>query len=146
MGSYGLSCDNLLSVDIVTADGKLVKASASENPDLFWGVRGGGGNFGVVTSFEFRLHPVSQLLGGLAIHALEQAREVLQFYRDFTRTAPPELVCNAGLLTSPEGAPVVALMVGYNGSLAEGEQDLSDDAIDTLIERFARRGQRCLDG
>lgn len=183
MGSYGLSCDNLLSVDLVTAEGKLVKASASEHPDLFWGVRGGGGNFGVATSFEFRLHPVSQLLGGLAIHALEHAREVLQFYRDFTCTAPPELVCNAGLFTSPEGAPVVALMVGYNGSPEAGErvlqplrsfgsplvvdinvrpytvqqrmfdegfpagqqnywkssfvQDFSDDAIDTLIERFA---------
>jgi FAD/FMN-containing dehydrogenase len=124
MGSYGLSCDNLLSVDIVTADGNLVKASTSENPDLFWGVRGGGGNFGVVTSFEFRLHPVSHILGGMAIHALENAREVLQFYRDFTRAAPPELVCNAGMLTSPEGAPVIALIVGYNGSPEAGERVL----------------------
>jgi len=124
MGSYGLSCDNLLSVDIVTADGKLLKASANENPDLFWGVRGGGGNFGVVTSFEFQLHPVSHLLGGMVIHALEHAREVLQFYREFTRSAPSELVCNAGLLTSPEGTPVIAVVVGYNGSAEEGERVL----------------------
>jgi len=124
MGSYGLSCDNLLSVDIVTADGQLLKASANENPDLFWGVRGGGGNFGVVTSFEFQLHPVSQILGGMVIHTLENAREVLQFYREFTRTAPPELVCTAGLLTSPDGVPVIALVVGYNGSPEAGERVL----------------------
>jgi FAD/FMN-containing dehydrogenase len=124
MGSYGLSCDNLLSVDIVTADGQLLKASANENPDLFWGVRGGGGNFGVVTSFEFQLHPVSQILGGMVIHTLEHARAVLQFYREFTRTAPPELVCTAGLLTSPEGVPVIALIAGYNGSPEAGERVL----------------------
>jgi len=88
MGSYGLSCDNLLAVDIVTADGQLRKASTSENADLFWGVRGGGGNFGVVTSFAYRLHPVRQVLGGLVIYPMDKAREVLQFYRQLTSTAP----------------------------------------------------------
>ena len=124
MGSYGLSCDNLLSVDIVTADGQLLKASATENPDLFWGVRGGGGNFGVVTSFEYQLHPVSQVLGGMVIHPLENAREVLRFYREFTQTAPDELAAFAALLTSPDGAPVVAIIICYNGSLETGEEVL----------------------
>jgi FAD/FMN-containing dehydrogenase len=124
MGKHGLSCDNLLAVDIVTADGQLRHASASENADLFWGVRGGGGNFGVVTSFEYQLHPVSQILGGLVIHPLEKAPEVLRFYREFTRTAPDALIAFASLLTSPDGAPVVALIVCYNGPLAEGEKVL----------------------
>src|SRR5687768_17291719 len=84
MGKHGLSCDNLLSVDIVTADGQLRHASASENADLFWGVRGGGGNFGVVTSFEYQLHAVGQILGGMVIHPLEKAPEVLRFFREFT--------------------------------------------------------------
>ena len=119
MGSYGLSCDNLLSVDVVTADGRLLQASATENPDLFWGVRGGGGNFGVVTSFEYQLHAVGQVLGGMVIHPVERARDVLKFYREFTRTAPDALTSMAVCLTSPEGAPVVALLVCYNGPLAE---------------------------
>ena len=124
MGSYGLSCDNLLSVDVVTADGRLLQASATENPDLFWGVRGGGGNFGVVTSFEYQLHAVGQVLGGMVIHPVERARDVLKFYREFTRTAPDALTSMAVCLTSPEGAPVVALVVCYNGPLAEGEKVL----------------------
>ena len=124
MGSYGLSCDNLLSVDVVTADGRLLQASATENPDLFWGVRGGGGNFGVVTSFEYQLHAVGQVLGGMVIHPVERARDVLKFYREFTRTAPDALTSMAVCLTSPEGAPVVALLVCYNGPLAEGEKVL----------------------
>jgi FAD/FMN-containing dehydrogenase len=124
MGSYGLSCDNLLAVDIVTADGQLRKASASENPELFWGIRGGGGNFGVVTSFEYRLHPVHQVLGGLVIYPVDKAKEVLQFYRQFTHTAPDELVAFAALLTSPDGAPVVAIIVCYHGPLEAGEKVL----------------------
>jgi FAD/FMN-containing dehydrogenase len=124
MGSYGLSCDNLLAVDIVTADGQLRQASASENPELFWGIRGGGGNFGVVTSFAYRLHPVRQVLGGLVLYPVDKAKGVLQFYRNFTRTAPDELVAFTGLLTSPDGAPVVAIIVCYNGSLEAGEKVL----------------------
>ena len=124
MGSYGLSCDNLISVDVVTADGRLLQASATENPDLFWGVRGGGGNFGVVTSFEYQLHAVGQVLGGMVIHPVERAREVLKFYREFTRMAPDALTSMAVCLTSPEGAPVVALLACYNGPLAEGEKVL----------------------
>ncbi len=123
-GKYGLTCDNLLSADVVTADGRFLTASDSENPDLFWGLRGGGGNFGVVTSFEYRLHPVDSLLAGMVIHPIEKATEVLQFYRDFSSGAPDELSTVCGLLTSPEGQQVVAIVVCYNGPVPAGEEAL----------------------
>jgi FAD/FMN-containing dehydrogenase len=122
MRHFGLACDNLLSVDIVTADGQLRTVSATEHPDLFWGLRGGGGNFGIVTSFAYRLHPVGPtVLGGLLIHPISAAREALQFYREFTATAPEELTVYLGLATSPEGDPVVAVIVCYSGPLEQGE-------------------------
>src|SRR5499425_3529530 len=108
---YGLACDNLLSVEIVTADGELRTANATENADLFWGVRGGGGNFGAVTSFRFRLYPVGQVLGGRVIHPLSKAKEVLRFHREFTRHCPDELTVYAGILNGPEDRPVVALAI-----------------------------------
>ncbi len=119
---HGLACDNLLAVDMVLADGRFVTASAEDNADLFWGVRGGGGNFGVVTSFEYRLHPVGPVLGGLLVHPLERAREALRFYREFTATAPDELTVFAALLTNPDGSQVVAFVVCYNGPLERGEE------------------------
>jgi FAD/FMN-containing dehydrogenase len=125
MGTYGLACDNLLSVDIVTADGRLLTASASKNPDLFWGVRGGGGNFGVVTSFKFHLHPVGRLLAGMVIHSLRQAAEVIGFYGEFTRTSPDALGSMAAFVTSPEGERLLAIVVCYNGAVEEGERVLS---------------------
>ena len=125
MGKHGLAIDNLLAADVVTADGGVRRASASEHPDLFWALRGGGGNFGVVTSLEFRLHPVSQVLGGLVIYPLDQARDVLRFYRDFCGTLPDEAEAFAALLTAPQGVPVVALMLGYNGPVADGERVLA---------------------
>src|SRR5690606_30662830 len=82
-GKYGLTCDNLLSADVVTADGQFVTASATEHPDLFCGLRGGSGIFGIVTSFEYQLHPVGPLLGGMVLHPFATAAEVLRFYRDF---------------------------------------------------------------
>ncbi len=121
MGKHGLSCDNLLSADIVTADGQFLTASADQNPDLFWGLRGGGGNFGVVTSFEYRVHPVGPVLGGMVMHPMAKAKEVLQFYRDYARSCPDEATAFAGLMTSPDGTPVVAIIVGYIGDLADGE-------------------------
>src|SRR5512146_928862 len=91
---FGLSIDNLISADVVTASGELVQASKTSNPDLFWGIRGGGGNFGIVTSFEFRLHKVGpEVLAGLVIHPLDAAGNVLRFYRDFLKTTPKECVC-----------------------------------------------------
>jgi FAD/FMN-containing dehydrogenase len=120
--SYGLACDNLVSVDLVTADGRLKTVSPTEHADLFWGLRGGGGNFGVATSLEFRLHPVGPVLGGLLIHPFEAARDLLRLYRDLTATAPPELTCFAVLTSSAEGAPVAAVAVCYNGRAEDGER------------------------
>jgi FAD/FMN-containing dehydrogenase len=125
MGKHGLTIDNLISADVVTADGIFRQADASDNPDLFWALRGGGGNFGVVTSLEYRLHPVTQVLGGLVLYPLEQAHAVLRFYRDFCSSLPDEAEAFAALLTAPQGMPVVALMLGYNGSLEDGERILA---------------------
>ena len=124
MGKHGLTVDNLISADVVTADGTFRQATATDNPDLFWALRGGGGNFGVVTSLEYRLHPVTQVLGGLVLYPLEHAHAVLRFYRDFCPSLPNEAEAFAALLTAPQGMPVVALLLGYNGSLEEGEKIL----------------------
>src|SRR5260370_19919593 len=125
MGKHGLACDNLLSVDVVTAEGKVVTASETQHPDLFWALRGGGGNFGVATSFAFGLHEVGpEVLGGLVIHPLAAAGSVLRFYRDFCMQLPDEAEAYAAILTSPDGQPVIALILGYNGPLADGEQGL----------------------
>jgi FAD/FMN-containing dehydrogenase len=122
MSKHGLSCDNLLSADIVTAEGEFLTASAEENADLFWGLRGGGGNFGVVTSFEYRLHPLDPVLAGMVIYPMDKATEVLRFYRDYARTCPDELTAFAAMMTSLDGAPVVAMLAGHIGDLAEGEK------------------------
>jgi hypothetical protein len=122
--TYGLAPDNLRSVDLVTANGQWLTASATEHADLFWGVRGGGGNFGVVTAFEYQLHEVGPVLAGFIIHPFEKAQEVLTFYRDFTRTAPDELASGVVLVTLPDGIPVAAIPVCYNGPIVEGERIL----------------------
>ena len=130
---FGLTIDNLLSAEVVTAKGEVVRASSDENPDLFWAIRGGGGNFGVVASFEFRLHRVGpEVLSGLIIHPLDAARDVLRFYRDFLPTTPEEFVCWFVLRKAPplpflpaewHGREILALAVCYSGSsLAEGER------------------------
>ena len=122
-GKHGLSCDNLLGADVVLADGAVLHASATEHPDLFWALRGAGANFSVVTSFEFRLHEVGpQILGGLVIHPVDRVRDVLRFYRDFTAGQPDELTTYAGILTSPDGQPVIAMIACYAGDLAVGER------------------------
>jgi FAD/FMN-containing dehydrogenase len=130
MRTHGLTSDNLLSVDLVTADGQLRTASTEENADLFWAVRGGGGNFGVATSFQYRLHPVGPtVLGGLLIWPRTLAKDVLRLYRDFTRTAPENASAYAALGTSPDGVPIVVVIPFYNGTIADGEkllQTLSD--------------------
>lgn len=123
---YGLTIDNLLSVEIVTADGSLLTASATEHLDLFWAVRGGGGNFGVVTSLTFQLHPVAQVLRGSVIHLMARAHEVLRFYREYTRQCPDELTVYATLATGPDDHPVVVFDACYCGDdLAEGERVLA---------------------
>ena len=125
MRKHGMTIDNLLSVDVVTADGRCLTASAEQNPDLFWAIRGAGANFGVVTSFEYRLHPVGPiLLGGMVLHPLDRAEAGLRFYREFTRDAPEELTTYALLLTTPEGMPMLALIAVHAGSLNAAENAL----------------------
>lgn len=122
---YGLSCDNLISCEVVTAEGKLVTASEETHADLFWGLRGGGGNFGVVSSFLFRAHPVSTVLGGMILYPRDAAKAVLQKYRSFVRSAPEELTAYAALMSTPEGQPAIAIIACYCGDPAEGEKVLA---------------------
>jgi len=121
---YGLTCDNLLSVDVVTANGQLLTASTAENRDLFWGMRGGGGNFGVVTSFEYQLHPVGAVLAGIVAYPFQEAKEVLKLFRELTIGAPDELASGIVLISLPDGTPVVGVVVCYSGPVAEGERIL----------------------
>jgi FAD/FMN-containing dehydrogenase len=187
MPKYAMALDNLLSVDIVLADGKVVRASGAEHADLFWGVRGGGGNFGVATSFEFVLHPVGPVVtGGLVAHPYDRARDVLRVLRDQAHAAPDDLMLVGGLLTGPDGATKLAgIVAGHFGtpeaasaavqpikafgspaldamgpipyvqlnglldeSLPRGARnywkshfltDLTDGAIDALVDAYARR-------
>jgi FAD binding domain/Berberine and berberine like len=125
MGKHGLTVDNVLSANVVTADGRSLTASAAENTDLFWALRGGGGNFGIVTSMTFRLHPVTEVLGGLVLYPLDQAGAMLRHYRDICPTLPDEAEAYAGVLTSPDGIPIGAMILGYNGPIAEGEKVLA---------------------
>lgn len=118
MAKHGLTLDNLLSVDLVLADGSLVRASDDENSDLFWAVRGGGGNFGVAGSFEFQLHPVGPMVvGGIVAWPLDRAREVLRFYREFTRSVSDDEMIFAAMLTAPDGVTkLVAIAAGHFGA------------------------------
>src|SRR3954451_11471935 len=125
MGKQGLAIDNLLSAEVVTADGELHTVDADRESDLFWALRGGGGNFGVVPSLRYRLHPVPEVLGGMVVHPLDRAGDVLRFYRDFCATLPDEAEAYGAVLTDPHaGVPVIALLLGYNGPLDEGERVL----------------------
>jgi FAD binding domain len=125
IGAYGLGADNLLSAQVVTADGQLVTANAQEHPDLFWGLRGGGGNFGVVVSLEYRLHPLTTVLSGLLLYPLEQARTVLRNFNEFIATAPDELTIESGFFQIPDGQTVLFLSPTYCGSIAAGEQAIA---------------------
>ena len=186
MARQGMALDNVLSVDLVLADGTLVRASATEHPDLFWAVRGGGGNFGVAGSFEFQLAPVGPTVtGGIVAWPFERARDVLRFYREVTSDVSDDMMVFAAMLTAPDGVTkLVAIAIGHMGASAEAEAavapvkkfgspvldtvgsisysalnsmldasfpkgalnywkssfltQLSDEAIDTMIECFAR--------
>jgi FAD/FMN-containing dehydrogenase len=124
MRKHGLACDNLVAAEVVTANGEVVTASADENAELFWGLRGGGGNFGVVTAFTFRLHPLTEVTGGMLVHPAERARDLLHFYRDVTGTAPDDLTLFAGLMTSPDGMPISAMVLSHQGEAEAAERDL----------------------
>jgi FAD/FMN-containing dehydrogenase len=129
---YGITCGSLLGAEVVTADGETVRASADENADLFWGLRGGGGNFGVVTEFEFRVHPVGPIVtAGMLLYPRERAREVLRLYRDFIAQAPDEVLGGAALMTAPpepfvpadvQGKPAIAIVFLYVGSIEDGQE------------------------
>jgi FAD/FMN-containing dehydrogenase len=131
MRKYGLAADNLIAADMVTADGQLITASERENPDLLWGLRGGGGNFGIVTSMEFRLHEVGPMVyAGVALYPPEMAAEVLQFYAQWTARMPDELTTIAAFLIAPpepfipeelRGKPAFGIAACYCGPLADGE-------------------------
>ena len=187
MGKHGLALDNLRSVELVTAAGEQVFTSATEAPDLFWAVRGGGGNFGVATSFEFQLHPIGPTItGGLVAHQFQSARDILRLFRDSTVSLPDEHTIAGGLIHAPDGSgtKLAAMVTCHCGPLAEGEKamqplkqfgspamdalgpmpycdvnamldaaypkgalnywkssflsTLSDDAIDTMVDCFAR--------
>jgi FAD/FMN-containing dehydrogenase len=123
--SYGLACDNLMSAEVVTADGEVRTASERENPDLLWGLRGGGGNFGVVTRFEFRLHPVGELHAGLILHPRREAASFLRMFAEVTAAAPDAMSSMAAFLSTPDGDPVVGVFVVYHGAAEEAERALS---------------------
>jgi len=135
----GITCDNLISAEVVTADGRVVRASADENADLFWGLKGGGGNFGVVTEFVFRLHPVGPIVfAGMIMHPRGTAGALLRFYRDFMEQAPDEVCGGLALLTAPpeefvpeeaRGEPACGMILVYVGDPARGE-----DALRPLLE------------
>lgn len=129
---FGMTIDNLVAADVVTADGRLVRAAADENPDLFWAIRGGGGNFGIVTSFEFQLHRLGpEVLAGLVVHPFEHAGELLKAYREAVADAPDELTCWVVMRKAPplpflptewHGREVIVFAMCYAGDPAEGEQ------------------------
>jgi hypothetical protein len=128
MGRHGLTIDNLLAVEVITADGEVLTVSAEENEDLFWAVRGGGGNFGVVTAFEYRAHPVSTVTGGVIAHPLRDGPAVLDFYREFTSAVPDELTVFLALADAPDGSGdklVVMALCHCGADLEQVDSDLA---------------------
>ena len=123
---YGLTIDNLRSAEIITADGRIRTVSKQQDPDLYWAIKGGGGNFGVVSKFEFQLHPFDRnVLSGMIAWPIAQAREVLEFYGEWAPTLSRELYVGPSMMTLPDGTSVVAMEVVYNGNPAVGEQELA---------------------
>lgn len=124
MAKYGLAMDNLLSAEVVTASGDILRASKEENADLFWGLQGGGGNFGAVSWLEYRLHPVGTVTSGLLAHPFDCARDVLKFFREVTSGLPDDLTIFGGLLHAPDGAQIAVIILCHCGPLAEAEAAL----------------------
>jgi FAD/FMN-containing dehydrogenase len=159
MRRHGLACDNLLGMDLVTADGRRLRASPAENTELFWGLRGGGGNLGVVMSFDYRLHPLETILAGMVIYPIDKAPAFLRLYREVTGAAPDELGSLVALGTLPDGTQAAVLLAAYTGSIADGEKllrplrefgpPLADQlgpsaytALQGISEHFNPRGHR----
>jgi FAD/FMN-containing dehydrogenase len=143
---HGCTCDSLVSVEVVTADAKVLRASTEENEELFWALRGGGGNFGIVTSFEYRMYPVGpEILGGAIAWRGEDAKRVLDTYREFSATSPRELTSVAALRIAPpapwlpkeiHGKPIVAIFICHSGKIEDGEK---------LVEPLRKLGQPVAD-
>lgn len=146
---HGLACDNLIAAEVVTADGSVIEANAEQHADLFWGLRGAGANFGVVTTFEYKLHPVDTVLGGLIIYPLTE--EVLRFFDEFSMGAPDEVTTVGTVLTAPDGKPAFGVIVCYCGSPSDGEDVLkplrgfSQSAADMIEPRSYLDMQTVLD-
>ena len=127
MAKHGLAADNLLSVELVTASGEILNVTAESHPDLFWALRGGGGNFGIAASFEYQLHPLAMVTGGLIAHPIEAAGDLLRFYREAVANAPDDLTVFAGLVHAPDGSgmKLSAMIVFHSGTPEEAERDLA---------------------
>ena len=137
-GNFGMAIDNLLEVELVTADGAVICANETEHADLFWALRGGGGNFGVVTSLRFNLHPLDQVLAGMIAFPAERSRDVLEFYREFLTDKPDELSVYCSLMAEPEhGFRIVGMAICWSGDLDEGWRVLS--ALDRLGEPLVKQ-------
>ena len=125
MAKHGLAMDNLVSAEVVTASGDILRTSKDENADLFWGLQGGGGNFGAVSWLEYRLHPVGTVTSGLIAYPFDRARDVLKFFREITSAVlPDDLTIFGALLHAPEGAQIAVIIVCHCGPLAEAETAL----------------------
>src|SRR6185503_20256790 len=126
MGKHGLAADNLIAVELVSADGEILDVSADSHPDLFWALRGGGGNFGVATTFTYRLHPLSMVTGGLIIHPVDAAPELLRFYRDAVADLPDDLTVFAALVHAPDGSgmKLTGFAVCHAGDPEQAQRDL----------------------
>jgi FAD/FMN-containing dehydrogenase len=124
MGKFGSVCDNLLSVEMVTAEGEVITASEKQNAELFWAMRGAGSNFGVVTEFHYRLHPLDGVVAGLLLHSRDRAESLFEFYRKFLVGTPDELATTFVFLNGPDGSPLVGVIVVYAGPPDEAEKVL----------------------
>ena len=156
MRKHGLSCDNLMSADVVTADGRLLVVNEDENSDLYWAIRGGGGNFGVVTSFEFRLHDLEPITGGMAMYPQSMLKDMFHFYRDYTSTSPDSVSAGAGVIFGPPGTALEGQMAGviivcHKGPAGEGERlvkpikDFGPPALDFIGPTTYKAQQSLLD-
>ncbi len=125
-GKYGITVDNLLSAEMITADGEKILVDKDNHTDLYWAIRGGGGNFGIVSKFKYQLHSFGpNVVGGMILYTMDKAKEVLQFYREFIRNAPDEMASYAGFIVTPDGLPVTVVLPVWTGDVKDAEKHLA---------------------